>query len=416
MGPALIHDYGIIGNGRSAALVGPSGSIDWLCWPRFDSPSLLAALLDGARGRALLDHADRAVHGDARVRGRIERPRHHVHHRGRRGPPHRSDAGDVRGGQGDDPLPRARDPARRAPACAAASSCGSSSIRVRTTRAAPFRSAPRRHLGFRIEDGPRLYTLRGDRPLAQTAASDVEGRFTLGAGERATFSLAFDHAGPPCCRRSEARTPTVAAHRSLVAAVGRALHLRGPYRDAVIRSVLALKLLDYAPSGAIVAAPTTSLPERDRRRSQLGLPLLLAARRRADRPRAVSISATRTRRRRSSTGCCTRTRLTRPELRVLYDVYGERPGGGGDARPPARATRLAPVRIRNAAAASCSWTATASWSKRSREMCRRGRRAGRARRRRCCASSASSSATLARARPGHLGAARAAAAATPTRA
>ena len=50
MGPALIHEYGIIGNGRSAALVGPSGSIDWLCWPRFDSPSLLAALVDGGTG------------------------------------------------------------------------------------------------------------------------------------------------------------------------------------------------------------------------------------------------------------------------------------------------------------------------------------------------------------------------------
>src|SRR5260370_24480574 len=45
-----IQDYGIIGNSRSAALVSNAGSIDWLCWPRFDSPSLFAAILDPAKG------------------------------------------------------------------------------------------------------------------------------------------------------------------------------------------------------------------------------------------------------------------------------------------------------------------------------------------------------------------------------
>ncbi len=78
-----------------------------------------------------------------------------------------------------------------------------------------------RQLGFRIEDGRRLYTLRADRPLALVAASDVEGRFLLSAGERATFSLSFDQRrSRDLAAAGRRRGGDGAAHDRLVAALG----------------------------------------------------------------------------------------------------------------------------------------------------------------------------------------------------
>jgi GH15 family glucan-1,4-alpha-glucosidase len=375
MGPSLIHDYGIIGNGRSAALVSRSGSIDWLCWPRFDSPSLFAALLDQGRGghfliaptspssttRAYADDTNVLVTTFATAGGEVRVtdlmpvlseedktttlvPEHEILRICE------CTRGDVEMQVEFRPRP---DYARR-------------SVPVRATR----------HLGFRIEDGPRLITLRGDRPLAQVGSGDVEGRFPLRAGERATFSLTFDHAGPAVLPPLGAAP--LAVRRTLDwwrDWAGKCTY-DGPYRQAVIRSVLVLKLLDYAPSGAIVAAPTTSLPER------VGGDLNWDYRFCWVRDAALTVASL------SDLGyheeasaffdwLLHSTRLTRPALRVLYDVYGGVPAKEETLDHLQGHLGSRPVRIRNAAAGQLQLDGYGELVETVAEMSRRGRRLAR---------------------------------------
>jgi GH15 family glucan-1,4-alpha-glucosidase len=375
MGPALIHDYGIIGNGRSAALVGLSGSIDWLCWPRFDSPSLFAALLDRGRGghfliaptgpftatRAYADATNVLVTTFATADGELRVtdfmpvlseedkattlvPEHEILRL----------CECVRG------VVELRVEFRPRP------DYGRRSVPIRATR----------NLGFRIEDGPRLTTLRCDRPLAQVGSSDVDGRIPLRAGERATFSLTFDHAAPavlpPLAAAPIALRRTLAWWREWAAKCT----YDGPYREAVVRSVLVLKLLDYAPSGAIVAAPTTSLPER------IGGDLNWDYRFCWVRDAALTVASL------SDLGyedeasaffdwLLHSTRLTRPALRVLYDVYGGVPEAEETLDHLQGHLGSRPVRIRNAAAGQLQLDGYGELVEAVAEMCQRGRRLAR---------------------------------------
>ena len=376
MGPALIQDYGVIGNCRSAALVDRSGSIDWLCWPRFDSPSLLAALLDRDRGghfriaptepftatRAYADESNvlvttfRTADGEARlidlmpVLSEEEKatalfPEHEI----------------LRVCEGARGVVEMRVDFQPRPDYA--------------RRVVPIRATPA--LGFRIEDARRLYTLRADRPLALVAAQAVEGRITLAAGERATVSLAFDHDGPAVlpplgAEAARAVDRTIDWWRRWAARCA----YDGPYRAAVVRSVLALKLLDYAPSGAIVAAPTTSLPER------IGGSMNWDYRFCWVRDAALTVASL------SDFGyddeasafldwLLHSTRLTRPALSVLYDVHGGVPAAEVTLDHLQGHLGSRPVRVRNAAAGQLQLDGYGELVAAVAEMCRRGRRLAR---------------------------------------
>ncbi len=319
-----IHDYAIIGDGRSAALVSRSGSIDWLCWPRFESPPIFARLLDLDRGgcwritptsparvtRRYVEHTNvlETVFENADGRGVLvdlltiasedDKARMLVH---------------------DHEVLRVVRCER-----------GEVELRVHVEPRPDFgraRARVRHHarLGVRWELGARLLTLRAEVPLQLREGGVVAGTIRLRAGESAALSLTFDDQAPALLPPlGEAASERVA--RSIEwwqRWIGRARY-DGPHREQVLRSALAVKLMSFAPSGAIVAAPTTSLPER--MGGDLNWDYRFCWLRDAAFTTRALLSLGYTE---DAEAFCSwmlhTTRLTRPEMRVMYDVYGRRP-------------------------------------------------------------------------------------------
>jgi GH15 family glucan-1,4-alpha-glucosidase len=345
---SAIEDHAVVGDGRSAALVDRQGAVTWLAWPRFDSPALLAAILDPARGghlrvapagpslseRAYLDGTNvlvtrfeggggalrlvdfMALAGEADLRRR-EYPEHEL---------------------------------LRIAECAAGEVLVEVEADLRPGFGAERRALrDRGPLGLRLERGAELVTLRASIPLAVGRDGVARGRARLREGEALTVSLAYDAEGPavlpPLDEAREALRRTVRAWREIAARVS----YDGPWREEVVRSVLALELLSYPPTGAIVAAPTTSLPERP------GGDLNWDYRFCWLRDAALTVRAL------YGVGCTEAaepftgwllhtTRLTRPTLRVLYDVYGRTPAPERIVPHLAGHRGAWPVRIGNAAA------------------------------------------------------------------
>ncbi len=245
-----IEDYALIGDCETAALVSRDGSIDWLCWPRFDSGACFAALLGGAHnGRFLLracDHAARIArrysHGTLILETRYETetgaalvidfmPVHGV-------------TPDVvrivRGLSGEVEF------------------FAELVLRFDYGLIVPWMN--------RLEDGslravagPDCVLLRSPVTL-QPHGLRHYGQFTVEAGEEVAFELAWgpSHLPPaPASDPLQALAHTEAFWRGWSGRCQGA----GPYSEAVVRSLITLKALTYAPTGGMVAAPTTSLPE-----------------------------------------------------------------------------------------------------------------------------------------------------------
>jgi GH15 family glucan-1,4-alpha-glucosidase len=245
-----IEDYALIGDTHTAALVGKDGSIDWLCLPRFDSAACFAALLgDASNGRWLLAPAAEIRTVERRYRPGTLVLETDFH----------TDDGVL---QVVDSMP-IRD---EAPDVVRLARCLSGRVAVRMELVMRFdygRSVPWVQRtpdgGLTATAGPDAVHLIAGRPTRGRDFRTI-AEFTLEAGEEVPFVLTWfaSHEPAPLALDGVAATQDTTAwweewtSRSKV---------QGAHRHLVQRSLITLKALTYAPTGGIVAAPTTSLPE-----------------------------------------------------------------------------------------------------------------------------------------------------------
>ena len=249
--PTRIEDYALIGDCETAALVGRDGSIDWLCWPRFDSDACFSALLGTPEhGRWLLApdesvlKAERAYRHDTLIletrfttaHGRVcitdfMPPRDHV-----------SDLHRI-------------------------VTCEEGEVHMQTELVIRFgygASVPWvTHIGkhtWRAVAGPDAVTLHTSAPMHGENLKSVAS-FRMRQGESVAFTLTYAPSHLPAPAPPDAHASLVHTQKLWHQWVGKGRKV-ARWSDAVTRSLITLRALIYAPTGGIIAAPTTSLPEK----------------------------------------------------------------------------------------------------------------------------------------------------------
>lgn len=247
--PLLIEDYALIGDCQTVALAGKDGSIDWLCFPRFDSGACFAALLGGPEnGRWLI--APKGPVKETRRRYRDGTLILETDFETDEGAvtlidcmPIRSDQPDVVrqviGRRGQVPM--------------------HTELVIRFDYGSVVPWVRRTETGLVAVAGPELLHLVSDVECHGENFKTV-GEFTVSEGQRRSFVLTW---APSTQKQFHALDPEEAIRETEQwwrDWSGRCTY-QGPYREAVLRSLITLKALTYAPTGGLVAAATTSLPE-----------------------------------------------------------------------------------------------------------------------------------------------------------
>jgi len=255
-----IDHYGVIGDMRSVALVSKNGSIDWCCLPYFDSPSVFGRILDDRKG----GYWSLSPVNDSKLR-QMYLPDTNVlvtRFFSDQGIAEITDfmpVGREAGGQTEQPS--------RQLVRIAKSITGSLRFRMECQPAFDYARAghdlefsPDRRIVKFVHEQQNLH-LKSPRPLtAEQNGAVLE--FTLDSGEESAFALLYPLAHDiPWDEPVDGPTLLLETVRFWRAWAARS-HYRGRWREMVMRSALLLKMLTFLPTGAMVAAPTTSLPEQ----------------------------------------------------------------------------------------------------------------------------------------------------------
>lgn len=350
-----ISDYGMIGDGRAVALISRLGSIDWCCLPRIDSPSVFGALLDLKQGGCFSlrpNKATRATHKYVDDTNVLE-----TTFETSTGSVVMTDAFFATSAA------RSRRRLRAEHEIIRTIEATSGSVTMELYFAPrpnygrnPVKITKRGVLGISCAEAHNPLHLRSDLDLCecsiQQTASGPEARlqFKVCAGEKVRFSLVSGSDAPvvfpPLGQALDERLQETIDYWKGWA---ERCEYDGPYKNLVRRSALALKLMVFAPSGAIIAAPTTSLPEK------------IGGQRNWDYRFCWLRDASLTVQSFISLGYFDEadafvnwilhsTRQTRPHLQVLYEIYGEsKIEKEGEHESWEGYKQSSPVRIGNAA-------------------------------------------------------------------
>ncbi len=313
--PSSIADYAIIGDCRTAALVSRDGAIDWLCLPHFSAPSVFGRLLDADAGTCLVrPTASYAVRRSYRPGTAVLETAF------------ATEAGELRLEdvvpvlEGIDPMRPQHELLRVVESTASVPYEILIAPRPRYAGVTP-RLHRRGKLGWIYSWNNEILVVRSNIELAADGLA-LRATATAVPGARAYLSLSYTRRDPALFPLLDddadlRLNDTAAWWQSWIAGCT----YDGPYRDAVIRSIVTLRMLAYTTSGAIVAAPTTSLPEaigggrnwdyrycwlRD---AGLTVQALVATGFQADAGGYLA-------------WLLHATRLTWPKLQVVYDLYG----------------------------------------------------------------------------------------------